>query len=105
MTAITIIRKGGDLKFVFDRDGLDITGFVCAVTVKRFPDDSAVTVNGRVIPALENTWPGILTSTDIDAIQVESGFGLYWLIAKITNAVTGEERQVPERFQITKNWV
>ncbi len=105
MTAITIIRKGGDLKFVFDRDGLDITDFVCAVTVKRFPDDIAVTVDNRVIPALENTWPGILTSTDIDAIQVESGFGLYWLIAKITNAVTGEERQVPERFQITKNWV
>lgn len=109
MTAITIIRKGGDLKFVFDRDGLDITGFVCAVTVKRFPDDPppmvSLVVDNRVIPPLDNTWPGILTSTDIDAIQVQSGFGLFWLIAKITNAVTGEERQVPERFQITKNWV
>ena len=105
MSAITIIRKGGDLKFIFDRDGEDITGFVCAVTVKKFPDDTATTVNGRVITPLENTWPGILTSTDVDSIAVESGLGLYWLIAKITNAATGEERQVPERFNITKAWV
>jgi len=99
MSAITIIRKGGDLKFVFDREGEDISNFICTIEVKQFPDDSPL-IGPRVIPPVGNEWPGILTSTDTDLLSV----GLFWLIAKLTNSITDEERQIPERFQVTKPW-
>jgi hypothetical protein len=99
MSAITIIRQGGDLKFVFDRDGADINGFVCLIEVKIFPSDTAII--SRVIPAVGNEWPGFLTSSETAPLDV----GLYWLIAKITNSQTDEERQVPERFQVSPEWV
>jgi len=99
MSEITIIRQGGDLQFVFDRDGADISGFVCLIEVKVFPDDTAII--SRVIPPVGNTWPGFLTSTETAALKV----GLHFLIAKITNAAKQEERQVPERFQVTKQWL
>ena len=99
MSAITIIRQGGDLKFVFDRDGAALTGFVCLIEVKIFPEDVAII--SRVIPAVGTTWPGFLTSTETAPLAA----GLYWLIAKITNASTDEERQVPERFQVSPMWL
>jgi len=99
MSGITIIRQGGDLKFIFDRDGADVTGFVCLIEVKQFPQDSAII--SRVIPAVGNTWPGFLTSTETAPLTP----ALYWLIAKITNSSTDEERQVPERFQVSPQWL
>jgi len=99
MSAITIIRQGGDLKFAFDRDGEDISGYICLIEVKQFPNDTAII--SRTIPPVEQTWPGTLTSTETSPLAV----GLYWLIAKITNATTDEERQIPERFQVTKAWL
>lgn len=99
MSAITVIRQGGDLKFVFDRDGADLTGFVCLIEVKIFPEDAAII--SRVIPPVGTTWPGFLTSTETAAL----GVGLHWLIAKITNSSTDEERQVPERFNVSPQWL
>jgi len=99
MSALTIIRQGGDLKFIFDRDGSDITGFVCLIEVKQFPQDTAII--SRVIPPVGNEWPGFLTSTETAPLVS----GLYWLIAKITNSTTDEERQVPERFQVSPMWL
>ena len=99
MGAITVIRQGGDLQFVFDRDGAPVAGFICLIEVKIFPDDTALI--SRVIPAVGNEWPGFLTSTETAAL----GVGLHWLIAKITNSTTDEERQVPERFQVSPEWL
>lgn len=99
MSAITGIRQGGDLQFVFDRDGADVTGFVCLIEVKVFPDDTAII--SRVIPAVGNEWPGFLTSTETATLEV----GLHFLIAKITNSTTDEERQVPERFDVKPKWL
>jgi len=99
MTAITVIRQGGDLSFVFDRDGEDITGFVCTVEVKKFPADTAII--SRIIPPVNEEWPGFLTSTETAALAVDT----YWLIAQLKNSTTDEERQIPERFQVSKAWV
>jgi len=99
MNGITVIRQGGDLSFVFDRDGEEITGFICTVEVKKFPADIAII--SRVIPAVGNTWPGFLTSTETAALDV----GTYFLIAQLKNSTTDEERQIPERFQVSKAWV
>ena len=99
MSAITVIRQGGDLEFIFDRDGAPVAGFVCLIEVKLFPTDTALI--SRVVPAVGDTWPGFLTSTETAAL----GVGLHWLIAKITNSTTDEERQVPERFQVSPQWL
>ena len=99
-TELTIIRQGGSLPFVFDRDGGDITDFVCEISVKQFPDDTSF-ITPRIIPPVNNEWPGILTQTETAPLAV----GLYMLIAKLTNSVTDEERQIIERFQVSKAWV
>ena len=72
---------------------------VCTVEVKKFPADTAII--SRIIPAVNNTWPGFLTSTETAALGVDT----YWLIAQIKNATTDEERQIPERFQVSKVWL
>jgi len=99
MSAITVIRQGGSLPFIFDRDGEDITNFVCLIEVKQFPSDTAII--SRIIEPVGNEWPGFLTSTETAALAE----GLYWLIAKITNSITDEERQIPERFNVTTAWL
>lgn len=95
MSEITIIRQGGDLEFIFDRDGADVTGFTCLIEVKVFPSDVAII--SRAVPAVGNTWPGFLTSTETLPLVV----GLHFLTATITNSTTDEERQVPTRFQVS----
>lgn len=106
--AITIIRDGGDLPFVFDRDGEDITGFICTVTVKQFPDVSLSTV----VPDFEvepvgNEWPGSLTPGQTTLLR-DSSLTVtttpFYLTAKITNATTQESREIPERFQLATSW-
>jgi len=100
MSAPTIIRQGGSLPFVFDRDGEDITDFVCEVSVKRFPDDTSF-ITPRIIPPVGKEWPGFLAQAETAPLAV----GMYFLIAKLTNSITDEERQIPERFQVSKAWV
>lgn len=101
MSAITIIRQGEDLEFVFDLDGEDITGWIALIEVKLFPDDAAII--SRVIPATGNAWEGFLTSTETAALAV-SGASPYYLTGKLTNASTEQERQIPRRFHVTKAW-
>ena len=100
MSAPTVIRQGGSLPFVFDRDGEDITDFVCEISVKRFPDDVSL-IPPRIIPPVNDEWPGFLSQTETAPLAV----GIHFIIAKLTNSITDEERQIPERFTVSKAWV
>lgn len=96
---ITTIRQGGDLPFVFDRDGESIEGFICTVTVKQVPG-TATSIADFVVEAVGNTWPGSLTPEQTADLNP----GTYYLVAKITNAANEEDRQIPERFHVTRRF-
>lgn len=100
MSAITLIRQGEDLEFVFDLNGEDITGWIATIEVKRFPSDASLIT--RVIPAVGRTWPGFLTSTETAALEVSSE-SPYYLIGILTNSSTNEERQIPRRFNVSQD--
>jgi len=101
MSAIPIIRQGEDLEFVFDLDGDDISGWVCLIEVKVFPDDVALI--SRVIPPTGSEWQGELTSTETAALAVSTD-SPYYLIGKLTNSSTDQERQIPKRFHVSPAW-
>lgn len=96
---ITIIRKGESLPFVFDRSGKSIEGWICTINVKRFPDDASQIT--RAIVPNGTTWPGFLTSSETEGLN---SIGLYRLIGLLTNSSTGEEEQVPVRFNLANAW-
>jgi len=104
MSKIQSIRQGGSLPFVFDRGGEDTTGWVCTITVKQFPADSASI--SRVIESStdsdtgDSVWSGYLTSTETAALAV----GHWNLNASLVNADNDEEEAVPVRFQIATTW-
>lgn len=99
MSAIPIIRQTDDLPFVFDLGGESIKGWVCEIFVKVYPDDDAII--SRVIPAnsSNDAWEGFLTSTETAALAVSSK-SPYYLIGKLTNAESNEQRQIPRRFHV-----
>lgn len=97
-TPIRIVRQGGSVPFVFDRDGESIDGWICTINVKIFKNDSSVIT--RVITEEDDTWPGFLTSTETDALAL----GMYRLIGVLTNASTNEEEQVVLRFNLIQKW-
>lgn len=101
MPAITVIRQGEDLEFVFDLNGEDISGWIATIEVKRFPSDAPLIQ--RVIPAVGRTWPGFLTSVETAALAVSST-SPYYLTGILTNASTDQERQIPRRFNVTVPW-
>lgn len=101
MPAITVIRQGEDLEFVFDLNGEDISGWIATIEVKRFPSDVALI--SRVIPADGRTWPGFLTSAETAALAVSST-SPYYLTGILTNSSTDQERQIPRRFNVTVPW-
>lgn len=105
---ITIIRDGGDLPFVFDRDGESVEGYVCTVTVKQFPEiDLSTIIPDFVVPAVGNEWPGELTPGQTQLLRASSltvTTSPFYLTARITNATTNESREVPERFQLATSW-
>ena len=104
MPAITVIRQGEDLEFVFDLNGEDITGWICTIFVKRFPSDADdAFITPREIPPVGRTWPGELTSTEIASLPVSST-SPYFLTGKLTNSSTNQERQIPRRFNVTVPW-
>lgn len=99
MSKIQTIKKGESLPFVFDRGGESIEGWVCTIEVKKIPDDTSLVT--RIIPPVENTWPGFLTSGETDTFPP----GTYRLIGGLVNSGTNEEEQVPNRFNVADSWV
>tara|TARA_R110000796_G_scaffold163505_3_gene280444 strand:- start:6544 stop:6858 length:315 start_codon:yes stop_codon:yes gene_type:complete len=95
------IRKGESLSFVFDRGGASISGWVCTIEVKTFPSDTSA-ITARVIAAVDDEWPGFLTSTETAGLNA----GSYRLIGILTNAATNQEEvaQQTTRFQIGESW-
>lgn len=104
MAKIKVIRQGESLPFVFDRDGEDITGYVCTIFVKQFP--SNVSDITRIIEPSVNEktgigeWSGFLTQTETSALDV----GLWIINAKLVKASTDEEEAIPVRFTIAVPW-
>lgn len=96
------IRQGEDLKFIFDLDGDDITGWIALIEVKVFPGDVALI--SRIVPATGNAWVGFLTSTETAALAVSSD-SPYYLTAILRNASLNQERQIPTRFHVTPSWI
>lgn len=101
MSAITIIQKGESLPFVFDRNGEDITNWICTIFVKQYPDDTVLIT--RVIDASDSTWPGFLTATETEALAVSST-SPYTLAGILKNSITDEEEQIPLRFNVAPSW-
>lgn len=95
---IRVVRKGASMPFTFDLDGDSIEGWVCTINVRQFPSDSDII--SRVITPVGSEWPGFLTPAETDALSNK----LYRLTGVLTNASTGEEEQVPVRFNITDAW-
>lgn len=100
MPEITTIRQGEDLEFVFDLNGREITGWIATIVVKRFPSDAPLIQ--RVIPAVDRTWPGFLTSTETAALDV-SATSPYYLTGVLTNSSLNQERQIPRRFNVSQD--
>jgi len=98
MTEIAIIRETSSLPFQFDRDGESLTGWVCTIFVKKFPQDTAVF--SRVVAPTGRKWTGYLTSTEVGLLSV----GLYYIIGQLVNATTLERQEIPIRFQVTSKW-
>ena len=101
MAKTQIIRQGESLDFTFDLGGDDVTGWVCTIFVKLFPDGTVFIT--REIEAEGDAWPGFLTSSETALLAVSSKTP-YYLIGELTNSTTGEERQVPIRFAVSETW-
>ena len=93
-----IIKQGESYAFSFDRGGDDISGWVCAIYVKRYPDD-AQSIK-RLITATDSVWSGFLTETETATLPVSQQV----LIAKLTNATTNEEEIKTAKFYVAKAW-
>ncbi len=99
MASDTPIRQGDDLPFTFDL-GPDVSleDYVCTITVKRFPGDTASP--DRVIPLTEGAFTGFLTGTETAALAI----GPRVLIAKLVKSSTDQATQIVEEFQVNKAW-
>lgn len=104
MPKIQVIRQGESLPFSFDLGDTDTTGYICTISVRQYPDDTAAI--SRVVEPSQDTssgqvvWSGFLTSTETAALAV----GMWILNADLDNASTVENTQIPVRFQTTPNW-
>ncbi len=103
MSKIITPQQGESIPFCFDRGGNDITGWVCTIFVKQYPDDVATIT--RIIPPGVNAdgdpaWPGFLTQTETNLLD----HGLWYISAKLVNASNDEEEAIPVRFNVTKAW-
>lgn len=95
---ITTIKQGESYDFSFDRDGEDISGWVCTINLKIYPDDTAIIK--RIITATDDEWSGTLTNQDTKNLNVAQ----YMLIANLTNATTREKEVKIDRFYVSKSW-
>lgn len=101
---LTNIQVGESLPFLFDRGENSIDGWICTIFLKVHPDDA--TILQRVVPPVNNQWPGFLTQSETNSLT-PSGITPYYLIAKLTNSSTDEEEIITEdsRFWVSLNWV
>jgi len=103
MPKSTSIKVGGDIEFLFDRDGLPIAGFTCEVQMKQYPDDSPLFSFFAEPDPLGFSWSGIITSAETANLTP----GLWHLNAELVNATTGQQRQItgaPTRVEVQKSW-
>ena len=98
MNTLPNIQAGESQPFVFDRCELPISGWTCTASLKQFPDDPAIF--SRVVPPLNNEWPGIVTTSETNGLAV----GLYFLTGKMVNLSTNEQETKTSRFFVTKAW-
>ena len=101
MSKTTVIQQGESLPFVFDRNGEEITNWICTIFVKQYPADTELIT--RVIEPVNRTWPGFLTSIETAALALSST-SPYTLAGIVTNSVTDEEEQIPLRFNVAPSW-
>lgn len=100
MDKIERIQQGESLPFKFHRDGADITGWVCTITAKKYPGDTA-SIN-RVVPPDSDgkSWTGFLTNTETSALAP----GLWFLTGSLVKLSTNEMEQKPSRFGVAPAW-
>jgi len=112
MSKLTIIQKGESLPFSFDlgTDEEESKNFICTITVKQIPSDTAtitrVIALGTDLNDLDqviNAWNGFLTSTETTTIGAVS-LGTWYLTAVLANSSTNEQQEIPVRFSISTSW-
>jgi len=94
---MSTVRKGGSFPFVFDRSGETIDGWICTIKVKKYPGDTPAI--SRVIEAVDNEWPGYLTSSETAALTFS---GETMLFGEITNASEDREQTPIIRFSLAE---
>jgi len=103
MTRPTSIKAGGDIEFIFTRDGRPVAGFTCEVQLKQYPDDTpALSFFAEEDPG-GRSWSGIITSDETENLEP----GLWFLTAELKNIDTGQQRQItgsPTRVEVGKSW-
>jgi len=92
------IKQGESFEESFDLDGDAVSGWVCTINVKQYPDDAPLIK--RVISAVDDEWPVLLTQFDTKKLAS----GQYLLIGNLTNATTKEKIQDVKRFYVSKSW-
>lgn len=95
----TVIRQGGSLPFVFDRDGESIDGWTCTINLMQFPGDTPTV--SRVIAASGDTWPGFLTEAETTGLAI----GHWRLVGVLDKASTDEKEKPIIRFHVAKKWL
>lgn len=98
MAAILLIKDGEDLEFSFDLDGMSIQGWVCTMLV-RASVEGPVLIGPRIIPPVGRRWPGTLTSTDTDPLDI----GIHLLIGELVNSAEGQKREINKRFFVQRS--
>lgn len=102
MNKLAIIQAGESLKFCFDRNGADISGWTCTISVKEKPADAAIL--SRVVTPSSNSWEGYLTQTETSGLPVLPKGAAYYLIANLSNTATDEKEVVNVRFRVSTAW-
>ncbi len=98
MGQINTIKQGESYKFEFNLNGQSIAGWVCTIYLKIFPDDTPILT--RVISPTDSSWSGFLTQAETAGLAISH----HMLIGKLTNAMTDEEEQQINRFNVAKVW-
>lgn len=97
---MALIKRGESLPFLFDRDGQDVSGWVCTINVSQYPGDTPEI--SRVVEPTGNEWEGFLTSAETTAL---TKLGIWRLTGVLTNATTNERESVPVPFNLSEAWV
>lgn len=93
-------QQGESINFKFDRGGESITGFVCTVKLKQFPDDTATVDREITGDSATESFSDFLTATETADLDI----GLWWLIGTLVNATSDIQEEIPRRLNITKSW-